>query len=102
MSKPSQTQIVSTVRNRGHGLERHKRSDMTWLALESKMFTAVAYDAARQTLYLRFQSGDVYRYFDFSSDDYQQFLNAESKGRHFLSTIRNCFSYERMAKLQLA
>ena len=73
---------------------------MTWLALESKMFTAVAYDSARQTLYLRFQSGDVYRYFDFSSDDYQQFLNAESKGRHFLSTIRNCFSYERMAKLR--
>lgn len=75
---------------------------MTWLPVESKMFTAVAYDAASQILYLRFQSGDVYRYFEFSSDDYQQFLAAESKGRYFLSNIRNCFSYERMAKLRVA
>jgi hypothetical protein len=75
---------------------------MTWLALESKMFTAVAYDAARRILYLRFQSADVYRYFEFSNDDYQQFLHAESKGRYFLSNIRNCFSYERMAKLRVA
>jgi len=75
---------------------------MTWLPLESKMFTAVAYDPARRTLYLRFQSRDVYRYFGFSSDDYQQFLAAESKGRYFLSNIRNCFPYERMAKLRVA
>lgn len=75
---------------------------MTWLPLESKMFIAVAYDAARQILYLRFQSGDVYRYFDFSNDNYHQFLNAESKGRYFLSNIRNYFSYERMAKLRVA
>jgi hypothetical protein len=75
---------------------------MTWLPLESKMFTAVGYDAARRILYLRFQSGDVYRYFEFSNDEYQQFLNAESKGRHFLSNIRNCFSYERMATLRVA
>ena len=75
---------------------------MTWLLLESKMFLSVAYDAEKRILYLRFRSGDVYRYFQFSSDDYQQLLSAESKGRHFLSNIRNCFSYERMAKLQVA
>jgi hypothetical protein len=27
---------------------------------------------------------------------------AESKGRHFLGHIRNCFPYERMAKLKVA
>lgn len=75
---------------------------MTWLLLESKMFISVAYDAKQRVLYLRFRSGDVYRYFQFSQDDYQHFLNAESKGRHFLSNIRNGFSYERMAKLQVA
>ena len=75
---------------------------MTWLPLESKMFAAVAYDAEKHVLYLRFQSGEVYRYFDFLSHDYQQLLSAESKGRHFLSNIRNCFAYERMAKLRLA
>ena len=75
---------------------------MTWLPLESKMFFSVAYDAEKRIPYLRFRSGDVYRYFHFSEDDYQQFLRAESKGRHFLSNIRNCFSYERLAKLQVA
>ena len=75
---------------------------MTWLALESKMFLSVAYDAKERILYLRFRSGDVYRYFQFSDNDYQHFLHAESKGRHFLSNIRNCFPYERMAKLRVA
>jgi KTSC domain len=75
---------------------------MTWLPLDSKMFTSAAHDAEKRILYLRFQSGDIYRYFEFSNDDYQQFLSAESKGRYFLSNIRNRFPYERMAKLQVA
>jgi hypothetical protein len=38
---------------------------MTWLPLESKMFTSVSHDADKQILYLRFRkTGDVYRYFD--------------------------------------
>ena len=60
---------------------------MTWLPLESTMFLSAAYDAKQRILYLRFRSGDVYRYFQFSQDDYQQFVNAESKGRHFLYTV---------------
>jgi len=75
---------------------------MTWLPLESKMFLSVAYDANKRILSLRFRSGDVYRYFQFSNDDYQHFLRAESKGRHFLSNIRDCFPYQRMAKLPSA
>jgi hypothetical protein len=75
---------------------------MTWLPLESKMFTSVAYDAEKRILYLRFQSGDIYRYFDFPNNDYQQFMSAESKGRYFLSNIRSCFRHERLAKLRVA
>ncbi|HEX4166223.1 MAG TPA: KTSC domain-containing protein [Bryobacteraceae bacterium] len=48
------------------------------------MFLSVAYDGNKRVLYLGFRSGDVYRYFQFSRDDYQHFLSAESKGRHFL------------------
>jgi hypothetical protein len=83
-------------------LQTQREYPMTWLPLESQMFLSVAYEADKRTLYLRFRSGDVYRYFQFSGDDYQQFLRAESKGRHFLSNIRNCFPYERMAKLRVA
>ena len=75
---------------------------MTWLPLESKMFTSVTHDANNQILYLRFQSGDVYRWFDFTDDNYLTFLSAESKGRFFLAHIRDRFPFERMAKLHAA
>ena len=75
---------------------------MLWLPVESKMFTSVAYDAEKSILYLRFTSGDVYRYFEFSNAEYEQFLSAESLGRYFLANIRDCFRYERMAKLSAA
>jgi len=76
---------------------------MKWLALESKMLSAAAYDHSKQILYLRFRNtGDVYRYFDFSAANYQTFLSSESKGRFFRSHIRDHFRYERMAKLHAA
>jgi hypothetical protein len=75
---------------------------MTWLPIESKMFTSVAYEPDKQILYLRFQSGDVYRYFEFPAADHQAFLDSESRGRFFLAHIRDQFRYERMAKLTAA
>jgi lysyl-tRNA synthetase class 2 len=76
---------------------------MNWLPLESRMLAAVAYDAEKQILYLRFRkTGDVYRYVEFPTAEYQTFLDAESRGRFFLAHIRNCFRYERMAKLHAA
>lgn len=75
---------------------------MTWLPVESKMFIAVAYDEGKQILYLRFRSGDVYRYFGFPPAEYQAFLDAESRGRFFLAHIRDHFRYERMARLHAA
>jgi len=75
---------------------------MTWVPLESKMFTSVTYDPEKKILYLRFRSGEVYRYFDFPAAAYQEFLDAESRGRFFLAHIRDRFRYERMAKLQAA
>jgi hypothetical protein len=75
---------------------------MDWLTLDSKMLASVAYDAEKQILYLRFRTSDVYRYFDFSGKDYQHFLNAESRGKYFLTHIRDQFRHERMAKLRVA
>lgn len=76
---------------------------MKWATLESQMFSAAAYDDSKQILYLRFrQTGQVYRYFEFTAADNQVFLSAESKGRFFRSHIRDHFRYERMAKLHVA
>ncbi len=75
---------------------------MIWQTIESRMFTAAAYEADRRVLYLRFTSGDVYRYFDFLEEQWREFLAAESRGRYFLSCVRDRFRYERLAKLQVA
>lgn len=82
--------IVGTIGNEVEGLE--------WKALESKLLAAVAYSASRRMLYLRFRSGDVYRYFTFPPEEYQQFLDADSQGRYFLTHIRNCFPYQRLPR----
>ena len=76
---------------------------MKWMALESKLLSAAAYDDSKQVLYLRFRdTGQVYRYFEFTAADNQAFLRAESKGRYFRAHIRDRFPYERMARLHAA
>ena len=75
---------------------------MDWLTLDSKMLASVAYVSEKQILYLRFRTGDVYRYFEFPGEQYREFLNAESRGKYFLANIRTRFHYERMAKLRIA
>ena len=75
---------------------------MDWLPIDSKMLSSLAYNAEKQILHLRFRTGEVYRYFDFPGEDYQKFLNAESRGKYFLGHIRDRFRYERLAKLRVA
>ena len=79
-----------------------KGSDMDWRTFESKLLASSAYDAGTHILYLRFRTGDVYRYFEFPEQQYREFLDAESRGRYFLSHIRNQFRYEKLAKLEAA
>lgn len=75
---------------------------MNWQSFESKLLAASAYDAGNRIFWVRFRSGDVYRYFGFPEQQYREFLEAESRSRYFLNCIRNHFRYERLAKLQAA
>lgn len=75
---------------------------MDWQPLDSKMFVSAAHDPEKCILYLRFQSGDVYRYFGFPAEQFSAFLQAESRGRYFLGHIRSQFRYERLARLTAA
>jgi hypothetical protein len=59
--------IPPTQRNRAHNLGivstiSNDTESLDWEPLESKLLAAVAYVAPRRTLYLRFHSGEVYRY----------------------------------------
>ncbi len=67
-----------------------------WVPVESSVFTSAAYDEAQRQLYLRFQSGEIYRYFEFPRFQWDEFLAAESKGRYFAENIRSNFRYEQI------
>jgi KTSC domain len=84
--------IVGTIRNDTEKL------NLNWRPLESKLLAAEAYEASRRILYLRFHSGEVYRYFTFSTEQYREFVDAESQGKYFLSHIRHQFPYERFPR----
>jgi isocitrate dehydrogenase kinase/phosphatase len=47
-------------------------------------------------LYLRFQSGEIYCYFDVLPEEYRNFLAADSKGKYFASHIRDRYRFERL------
>jgi hypothetical protein len=82
--------IVGTISN--------DTATLDWEPIESKLLAAAAYVAPRRILYLRFRSGEVYRYFTFPADQYQEFLDAESQGRYFLSHIRTRFPYQKLPR----
>jgi hypothetical protein len=65
---------------------------MHWQLLDSSVFAAAAYTADHQVLYLRFRSGELYRYFDVPSDLYRDFLAADSHGQFFAHNIRDRFT----------
>jgi hypothetical protein len=69
-----------------------------WRALESGALTACAYEPREQALYLRFVSGEVYRYLFFLPGQYEAFLAAESKGKYFAQHIRDKFPWEHLSR----
>ena len=69
---------------------------MNWVAVESSVFEAAAYLQSDRLLYLKFRSGDIYRYFDFPAEQFTEFLSAESKGRYFAERIRDSYRYEQV------
>jgi len=69
---------------------------LNWVSVESSVFTSAAYRSDRRQLYLRFHHGDIYRYFEFPPQLYDEFLLADSKGRYFAHNIRNRYRYEQV------
>jgi hypothetical protein len=96
--RPPQTNRAHNFRIVGINRNETESLKLDWQPLESKLLAAAAYVAPRRILYLRFRSGDVYRYFTFAIEQFHEFLDADSQGRYFLSHIRNCFPYERLPR----
>lgn len=65
-----------------------------WVKITSSAISDLSYQD--KTLYVRFNSGAVYLYFNVQQAVYKDFLQAESKGRYFMSTIRGRYRYQKM------
>ena len=69
-------------------------SAVEWVPVESGLFSSAAYRANARQLYLRFQDGKIYRFFDCPVTVYDEFIVAASHGRYFSQQIRNRFRFE--------
>jgi|SRR5215467_2103011 len=73
-------------------------SALEWVPVDSGLFTSAAYRQNARQLYLRFQDGDIYRYFECPAMVYEEFMASESKSRYFSQHIRSRFRDERVRR----
>lgn len=64
---------------------------MRRLGVESSAIRSVGYDSALALLEIEFTSGDVYRYHAVPPSVHQALMDAESKGRCFVASIRDVY-----------
>lgn len=65
--------------------------------VQSSVIAAHGYDAATQTLAIKFKAGNVYHYRDVPLDVAAAFANAESVGRAYGQMIRGKYETEPVA-----
>lgn len=69
---------------------------MEYQAVASSNINGVAYDAAKQELYIEFKGGARYKYSGVPEDDYDGLMGAPSKGQFFASNIKDAYPYQRV------
>ena len=61
--------------------------------VDSSAIDAIGYDGDTNTLYVTFNSGSTYQYFDVSERKFWNFYNATSYGKYFNSRIKGFYAY---------
>jgi hypothetical protein len=74
---------------------------MVWVPVESKMLLSLAHASTKHILVSAISQRRCLPVLRFPNGTYQQFPLAESKRQFFLTNIRNCLRYDRLAKLQV-
>lgn len=69
--------------------------------VDSSNLASVGYDTISEILEVEFRkSGDVYRYFNVPSIEYERLVGAHSLGstigKYFAANIKNAFAYEKL------
>lgn len=66
--------------------------------LDSSSVASVGYDPSARVLEVEFRNGGVYQYLDVPSDEYEEFQDADSKGRYLNTEIKPNHRYRRLKK----
>lgn len=69
---------------------------MNRLTVESTTLHTIAYDVDRQILQLEFRDRTIYHYYDVPAEEYQNLVDARSKGGHFNRNIRGHYVHARI------
>lgn len=69
---------------------------MNWIPVNSSNLSAVAYDAATSTLYIRFNSSGAYAYYNVPQNVYNGLMSAGSHGEYHAAFIKNNYRYKRL------
>lgn len=56
--------------------------------VESSAIRAIGHDRLTGTIHVEFRSGGVHPFGPFTANEFQEFRNAKSKGKHFHAVIR--------------
>lgn len=60
----------------------------------SSQFKKVKFNSEEKTLIITFNNDKRYEYSEFSKEDFDKFMSADSLGKWFNSHIKNNFSYQ--------
>lgn len=64
--------------------------------IESSMIRSIGFDSESSILEIEFNSGAIWQYSDFPESEWYLFESSESKGRFFLSSIKDQYSEYRV------
>lgn len=67
-----------------------------WQFVQSSNITAIAYDEPSQKLFIQFNNGSTYEYYQVPSETYEDLMRAESQGKFFNQYIKKRFDYNRI------
>ncbi len=68
---------------------------MDRIPVSSSNIVSVGYDPASLTLEIEFKNGSVYEYTNVPQEEYEAFMNADSKGTYLHSNIKK-YPYSRL------
>lgn len=69
---------------------------ITYQLTNSKAVAAIAYDEAKQTMFVKFTDSPVYAYHNVNQTVVEQFVKAPSKGRFFHQNIKDQYQSTRL------